>query len=275
MKYSSEEEFLNSYNPDKFDRLSMTADILVISVSNKEKTNTRGNDNKVMSILLVKREGYPFKDRYCLPGGFLNPKDETLEECAKRVLKSETNLEDIYLEQLYTFDSINRDPRMRVVSTSFVSLIDKNKLTNMINKNASWFDIESITEKDNIVSIKLNNGTCSFELKIKQELRDKTTDRYKYTGLDNKLIAFDHDIVILTGLNRIRNKLSYTDIVFNMMPEYFTLKELQQVYEIILGKKLLDPAFRRMIMDKVVKTDLMESGIGHRPSALYKYIKNF
>lgn len=275
MKYNSEEEFLNSYNPDKFDRLSMTADILVISVSNKEKTNTRGNDNKVMSILLVKREGYPFKDRYCLPGGFLNPKDETLEECAKRVLKSETNLEDIYLEQLYTFDSINRDPRMRVVSTSFVSLIDKNKLTNMINQNASWFDIESITEKDNIVSIKLNNGTCSFELKIKQELRDKTTDRYKYTGLDNKLIAFDHDIVILTGLNRIRNKLSYTDIVFNMMPEYFTLKELQQVYEIILGKKLLDPAFRRMIMDKVVKTDLMESGIGHRPSALYKYIKNF
>lgn len=275
MKYSSEEEFLNSYNPDKFDRLSMTADILVISVSNKEKTNTRGNDNKVMSILLVKREGYPFKDRYCLPGGFLNPKDETLEECAKRVLKSETNLEDIYLEQLYTFDSINRDPRMRVVSTSFVSLIDKNKITNMINKNASWFDIESITEKDNIVSIKLNNGTCSFELKIKQELRDKTTDRYKYIGLDNKLIAFDHDIVILTGLNRIRNKLSYTDIVFNMMPEYFTLKELQQVYEIILGKKLLDPAFRRMIMDKVVKTDLMESGIGHRPSALYKYIKNF
>ena len=275
MKYSSEEEFLNSYNPDKFDRLSMTADILVISVSNREKTNTRGNDNKVMSILLVKREGYPFKDRYCLPGGFLNPKDETLEECAKRVLKSETNLEDIYLEQLYTFDSINRDPRMRVVSTSFVSLIDKNKITNMINKNASWFDIESITEKDNIVSIKLNNGTCSFELKIKQELRDKTTDRYKYIGLDNKLIAFDHDIVILSGLNRIRNKLSYTDIVFNMMPEYFTLKDLQQVYEIILGKKLLDPAFRRMIMDKVVKTDLMESGIGHRPSALYKYIKNF
>lgn len=274
MKYSSEEEFLNNYNPDKFDRLSMTADILVISVSNKEKTNTRGNDNKVMSILLVKREGYPFKDRYCLPGGFLNPKDETLEECAKRVLKSETNLEDIYLEQLYTFDSINRDPRMRVVSTSFVSLIDKNKLTNMINKNASWFDIESITEKANIVSIKLNNGTCSFELKIKQEIRDKTTDRYKYTGLDNKSIAFDHDIVILTGLNRIRNKLSYTDIVFNMMPEYFTLKDLQQVYEIILGKKLLDPAFRRMIIDKVVKTDLKESGIGHRPSVLYKYIKN-
>ena len=228
-----------------------------------------------MSILLVKREGYPFKDRYCLPGGFLNPKDETLEECAKRVLKKETNLDNIYLEQLYTFDSINRDPRMRVVSTSFVSLIDKNRLTNMINKNASWFDIESIKEEDNIISINLNNGSEKINIKIKQELKDKTTDRYKYTGINNKAIAFDHDIVIISGLNRIRNKLSYTDIVFNMMPEYFTLKDLQQVYEIILGKKLLDPAFRRMISDKVIKTDLMESGIGHRPSVLYKYIKNF
>ena len=271
MDYKNEKEFLDNYNSDNFDKLSMTADILVISVSNKEKTNTRGNDNKVMSILLVKRENYPFKDRYCLPGGFLNPKDETLEECAKRVLKKETNLEDIYLEQLYTFDSIDRDPRMRVVSTSFVSLIDKSKLTNMINKNASWFDIEDILEEDNIVSIRLNNGSDVINLKIKKELKDKTTDRYKFMGINNTSIAFDHDIVILSGLNRIRNKLSYTDIVFNMMPEYFTLKDLQQVYEIILGKKLLDPAFRRMIMDKVEKTNKMESGIGHRPSALYKY----
>ena len=69
--FNSEKEFLDNYDSNKFDKLSMTADILVISVSNKEKTNTRGNDNKVMSILLVKREGYPFKDRYCLPGGFL------------------------------------------------------------------------------------------------------------------------------------------------------------------------------------------------------------
>lgn len=275
MNEMTEAEFLKNYDSSKFDKLSMTADICLISVSDVLKKDYRRTNGKVMSILLVKRDTHPFKDKWCLPGGFLSPKDETLEECAKRILKTETNLSDIYLEQLYTFDSINRDPRMRVVSTSFVSLIDKNKITNMINKNASWFDIESITEKDNIVSIKLNNGTCSFELKIKQELRDKTTDRYKYIGLDNKLIAFDHDIVILSGLNRIRNKLSYTDIVFNMMPEYFTLKDLQQVYEIILGKKLLDPAFRRMIMDKVVKTDLMESGIGHRPSALYKYIKNF
>lgn len=275
MNYKSEKEFLKDYNPNDFDRLSMTADILLISVSNKETINTRKNDEKVMSILLVKRQDYPYKNKYCLPGGFLNPKNEILEDCAKRVLKSETNLEDIYLEQLYTFDSLDRDPRTRVISTSFVALIDKNKLTNMINPNAKWFDIESITEENNLVTIKLINESDKIILKIKKELKEKTTDRYKYIGIDNKDIAFDHDIVILSGLNRIRNKLNYTDIVFNMMPEYFTLKELQKVYEVILGKNLLDPAFRRMIKDKVDKTDKMETGIGHRPSVLYKYKNNF
>ena len=73
---------------------------------------------------------------------------------------------------------------------------------------------------------------------------------------------------------RIRNKVNYTDIVFNMMPEYFTLGELQQVYEVILNKKLLDPAFRRIIADKVVKTKKMRTGGGHRPSYLFKYKGN-
>ena len=87
----------------------------------------------------------------------------------------------------------------------------------------------------------------------------------------NKMLAFDHPQVILSGLERLRNKVSYTDIVFNMMPELFTLSELQQVYEVILGKKLLDPAFRRIIADKVEKTDKMKTGGGHRPSVLFKY----
>ena len=72
-------------------------------------------------------------------------------------------------------------------------------------------------------------------------------------------------------MERLRNKLEYTDIVFNMMPEYFTLGELQQVYEVIQNKKLLDPAFRRIIADKVIKTDKMRTGEGHRPSYLFKY----
>ena len=120
--YNSEEEFLKAYDPNEFERLSVTTDILIFSVSDKEKNNYRKANEKIMSILLVKRDNYPFKDRWCLPGGFLDPKTETLLDTTKRVLKSETNLEDIYLEQLYTFDCINRDPRMRVLSTTFMAL---------------------------------------------------------------------------------------------------------------------------------------------------------
>ena len=204
-------------------------------------------------------------------GGFLNPKTETLAECAKNVLKRETNLSNIYLEQLYTYDAIDRDPRTRVVSTSYIALVDKNKLTDMINKNASWFDVVLLEEKNNIVDITLDNGTETIHLAIKKELREKTTDRYRFVEAKNEDIAFDHALVILAGIERLRNKLNYTDIVFNMMPEYFTLGELQQVYEVILNKKLLDPAFRRIIASKVEKTKKMKTGEGHRPSVLFKY----
>ena len=272
--YKSEEDFLKDYDSSIYEKLSITADILLISISNKEKTDYRKNNQKKMSILLVKREEYPYKDRWCLPGGFIDPNNETLEDCANRVLKSETNLENIYLEQLYTFDSINRDPRMRIISTSYIGLIDKNKVTNIINDKAKWFDITKLEEKDNVVSIELNNGVDNIIIKVKKELVDKTTSKYKYIGLDNNEVAFDHDIVIVSGIERLRNKINYTDIVFNMMPKYFTLKELQQVYEVILCKKLLDPAFRRIIKDKVEETDKYETNIGHRPSRLYKYKYN-
>ena len=270
MKYQSEEEFLNNYHASDYDQLSMTADILVLSVSTKDTSNYRKNEEKRMSILLVKREDYPYKGKWCLPGGFLNPKTETLEECARRVLKRETNLSDIYLEQLYTFDQINRDPRLRVVSTSYFALVDKNKLKEKV-ENASWFDIIKMDEKKNVVSFQLDNGEEKIVFKIRKVLKEKTSDRYQYEREENSSLAFDHDIVILAGIERIRNKIEYTDIVFHMMPEYFTLGELQQVYEVILNKKLLDPAFRRMIANKVRKTERKKTGEGHRPSYLYCY----
>ena len=157
-KYNSEKEFLENYDVTKFDRLSMSSDILLVSVSNQDSINYRKTSKKMISILLVKRKDFPFKEKWCLPGGFLNPKNETLDECAKNVLKRETNLSNIYLEQLYTFDDIKRDPRTRVVSTSYVALVDKNKLTNKLNKDASWFDITEIEEIDNIVKVTLYNG---------------------------------------------------------------------------------------------------------------------
>ena len=271
--YNSEEEFLKDYDSSIFEKLSMTADILLVSVSDQEQSNYRKTSKKMMSILLCKRDEYPYKGKWCLPGGFLDVKKDTLEECAKKVLKRETNLEDIYLEQLYTFDGIDRDPRLRVVSTSYVALVDKNQLIQKV-ENASWFDVTLIDEKDDLVELTLDNGEELITFKIKKTLKEKTTDRYQFSVVENEKIAFDHPIVILSGLMRIRNKISYTDIVFNMMPEYFTLGELQQVYEVILNKKLLDPAFRRIIADKVVNTKKMRTGGGHRPSYLFKYKGN-
>ena len=270
MEYKSEEEFLKYYNPNDYDLLSLSTDILIFSVSTEEKTNYRKVDKMKMSVLLIKRDTYPFKDKWCLPGGFVDI-NENLDDAPKRILKKETNIDDIYLEQLYTYGSVDRDPRMRVVSTSYMALIDKQRLSNNISNNASWFDISLCKEKDNIVDVVLNNGTDTIKFSIKKVLREKTTDRYSFKIVDNKSLAFDNPLVIYAGLERLKNKLEYTDIVFNMMPEYFTLGDLQRVYEVILGKTLLAPAFRRIIADKVEKTDKIRQGGGHRPSVLFRY----
>lgn len=267
--YKSEEEFLKNYNKNDFDLLSVTTDILVLSISNEENENYRKTTKKHMSVLLVKRDNYPFKDKWCLPGGFVGI-DEDLEDSPKRILKKETNLENIYLEQLYTFGSVKRDPRMRVLSTSYMALVDKNLLNNNLAPNASWFNIKYFDDNDSVLVL-LDNGNEQLKFKLKKILREKTSDSYSYIIEENNDVAFDHALIIYTGIERLKKKISYTDIAFNLMPEYFTLGDLQQVYEVILNKELLDPAFRRIIANKVVKTEKVKKGEGHRPSVLFKY----
>ena len=271
MLYKSEEEFLKAYNPNDYDRISLTTDILILSISDEEVSNYRKSSKKYMSVLLVKRDDYPYKDKWCLPGGFLDV-NEDLEDCPRRILARETNLHDIYLEQLYTYGGVNRDPRMRIVSTSYMALVDKNRLTDKLSDNASWFNISYFEEDDNVLVV-LDNGTDTIKFKIKKTLRELTTDRYKFDIVENDDLAFDHPLVIWAGIERLKNKISYTDVVFNMMPELFALGDLQQVYEVILNKKLLDPAFRRIIADKVEKTEFVKTGAGHRPSVLFRYKK--
>lgn len=270
--YSSEEEFLKNYDSSQFEKLSMTADTLIFSVADEEVGNYRKLPEKKFSVLLVKRNSYPFKDKWCLPGGFVRI-DETLDDAAKRILKTETNLKDIYMEQLYTFGDVNRDPRMRIVSVSYMALVDKNRLKDHLSNNASWFTMH-ILEDEKEIQVTFDNTIENFSITIEKKLKDQTTDRYEYIVKKNSMLAFDHAKVIVSGISRLKNKVGYTDIVFNMMPEDFTLGELQQVYEVILDKKLLDPAFRRIIKDKVVKTDKVKTGGGHRPSILFQYKKN-
>ena len=271
-EYHSEEEFLRDYDPSQFDRLALTADVLIYSVSSEETGNYRKLSEKKFSVLLVKRNTYPFKDKWCLPGGFLRV-DETIDEAAKRILETETNLKNIYMEQLYTFGDVNRDPRMRIVSTAYIALVDKNRLNDHLPENASWFTMH-ILEDDEEIQVTFDNGSENFSIVVGKRLKSPTSDRYEYFVKKDDHLAFDHAKVIVSGISRLKNKVEYTDIVFNMMPEFFTLGELQQVYEVILGKKLLDPAFRRIIAKKTVKTDKVQTGGGHRPSALFRYNRN-
>lgn len=269
-EYKNEEEFLKDYNPRDYPSIACTTDILVFGISSVLSSNYKKLDDKKMSVLLVKRDTYPFKDKWCLPGGFVGV-NETLDEAAIKILKKETGISNIYLEQLYTFSGIDRDPRMRVLSASYMALIDKDKITDNLSSNSLWFDISNISQENNIVKITLSNDKETIDFSIEKHLKELTTDRYSFKIHDNKYLAFDNPLVILSGIERLKNKIEYTDIVFNMMPEYFTLGELQRVYEVILRKKLLDPAFRRIIANKVIPTDKYKTGEGHRPSRLFKY----
>lgn len=268
-EYKSEEEFLKDYDSSQFEKLSLTADMAIFSVSSENTNNYRKLSKKKFSVLLVKRTTYPFKDKWCLPGGFVGI-DESIDDAAARILNRETNLHNIYMEQLYTFGEVKRDPRMRIVSTAYIALVDKNKLEDCLFPNASWFSMD-ILEDEKEIQVSFDNGNEQFSVVISKKLKSPTSDRYQYVIKKDDHLAFDHAKVIVSGISRLKNKISYTDIVFNMMGEYFTLGELQQVYEVILGKELLDPAFRRIIADKVEKTDMVKTGGGHRPSVMYRY----
>ena len=253
----------------KIDSFAFSTDILIFSVSEGETKTCRSLSNKYFSILLVKRTKEPYKGMWCLPGGFVK-QEETIDMAADRVLIKETNLHNIYKEQLYTFGELDRDPRARVISTAYMALIDQKRIVDKLSEEASWFNIH-LEENGNQVKVVLENGEDEITFTIEKELEDKTTRKCKYKIIDNENIAFDHAQILMTGIDRMKNKIQDTDIVFNLMPEYFTLGELQQIYEVIIGKKLLDPAFRRIIADKVEKTDKTIKTGGHRPSVMYKY----
>lgn len=271
MNNNKEEKFLEEYDSTSYEKLSLATDVIIFSISTQKRQDYKKLKEKKISVLLTKRNSYPFKDMWSLPGGFVKI-DETIEEAAKRVLKEKTNLSNIYMEQLYTFGDVNRDPRMRIVSTSYLALVDKTRIKEKLLKEASWFDID-MEETENAVTLNFSNEEESFKVKTKKKILNKTSGQFKYTVSKSDNMAFDHAEIIATAINRIRNKIEYTDIAFNLLGEYFTLGELQQIYEVILGKKLLDPAFRRIIADKVEKTDQYLNTGGHRPSVLYKYKK--
>lgn len=263
----SEKKFLEDYKKQVFEKVSVTTDLLIFSVSDAPGSSYRKLAEKNFSIFLVNRGDHPSKGKWGLPGGFVDV-DKSLEETANEVLKRKTGFSNLYIEQLYTFGNVKRDPRTRIISTAYMSLIDKNRLSKEISESENWFNIT--VEEDKSFTLKnINDENIKFTFSLPE------TDGVFQPNINSEIIggdqlAFDHALIIAAGILRLKNKLEYTDLVFHLMPETFTLTELQQVYEAILGKKLLAPAFRRMIASQVEKTGEIRQGAGHRPSALFK-----
>ena len=195
-----------------------------------------GLDEADLKVLLVQRDLPPFKDRWALPGGFVRM-EESVDDAARRELREETgiSLDDVYLEQLYTFGTPNRDPRGRVVSVAYyalVNLADHRVQAATDARDAAWFSVS-----------------------------------------DTPSLAFDHDEILAAALERLKGKVRYQPIGFELLPPKFTLSQLQRLYETVLERQLDKRNFRKKIlsMGVLVETDEVQTDVAHRAARLYRF----
>jgi len=193
-----------------------------------------GVDEGDLSVLLVRRGIEPFQGRWVLPGGFVHM-DETLEEAARRELEEEAGLTKVYLEQLYTFGAIGRDPRERVVTVAYYALV---KLTDhkvraaTDAREAAWFSVH-----------------------------------------DMPRLAFDHEDIVEKAVERLRGKVRYAPLGFELLPKKFTLTQLQRVYEAVLDRELDKRNFRKKVLATglLIELDEVEQDVAHRAARLYAF----
>ncbi|MDZ4834290.1 MAG: NUDIX domain-containing protein [Candidatus Melainabacteria bacterium] len=188
-----------------------------------------------LEILLVKRKYDPFKSSWALPGGFITEKDETLDAAAQRELVEETNVSNVYLEQLYSFGDKGRDPRGRVVTVSYLALLQEEELEIKASSDASgvaWWPVKELPA-----------------------------------------LAFDHAAIIAYGLKRLKYKIEYTPAAFSLLPTKFTLRDLQIVYEAILGHEIDNRNFRKKFLGAGILRQLDETSqeTSFRPARLYEF----
>ena len=269
----TEEEFLASYRPGDFERPSVAADMVIFAVTDRREENYRKIPEKELRLLLIRRGGHPYLGCWALPGGFVRP-TETADQAAMRELREETGLDQVYLEQLYMFSQPGRDPRTWVMSCSYMALIDGNSVKVQAGDDAdqaAWFKVSCrpAGEREGIRmwELTLTHG----DIVLKSVLEKAERDTFVQCRIaDRGGLAFDHGQIIACGLERLRGKLRYTDAVFHLMPEYFTLTQLKQVYEVILERQLPAAAFRRKMAPMVEETRQYTENEGHRPSRLYR-----
>ncbi len=191
-------------------------------------------DSDALKVMLVKRAEEPFAGCWSLPGGFLK-QGESLEEAAMRVLKDKASVGDVYLEQLYTFGSPDRDPRARVITVTYFALIPWKRLS--------------------------------------QPDSQKITDLTWASVHHLPRLAFDHKAILQYAVRRLRAKAGYSNIVYGLLPEQFRLSELQSMYEAILNEKLDKRNFRKRMLASglLQETGKREVAGAHRPAMLYTF----
>ncbi len=193
-----------------------------------------GFDETDLKVLLIQRDIEPFRGGWALPGGFVHV-DETLEEAALRELREETGLARVYLEQLYTFGAVARDPRERVVTVAYyalVKLLDHRVQAATDARSAAWFAVD-----------------------------------------DLPTLAFDHDAIVAAALARLQAKVRYQPIGFELLPPKFTLTQLQCMYETILERELDKRNFRKKVLTLGILQELdeVERDVAHRAARLYRF----
>jgi 8-oxo-dGTP diphosphatase len=193
-----------------------------------------GLDEQELKVMLIQRGLPPFEGKWALPGGFVRV-DETLDEAARRELEEETGLRRIFLEQLYTFSELDRDPRERVVSVAYYALVnlrDHQVHAATDARDAGWFGVHDVPS-----------------------------------------LAFDHAGILRRALERLRGKLRYRPVGFELLPRKFTLSELQHLYELVLERKLDKRNFRKRVlaMDLLAETDEVQRDVAHRAARLYRF----
>ncbi|MCB0631055.1 MAG: NUDIX hydrolase [Lewinella sp.] len=194
------------------------------------------DESSKLKILLIQRALEPFKGAWALPGGFVDM-EEDLEEAALRELREETGVKDVFIEQLFTFGKPGRDPRGRVVSVAYYALV-----------NLSEHPVQAASDADHVEWFELD---------------------------ELPRLAFDHDQIVQVAVNRLRSKVRYQPIGFELLPENFTLSQLQKLYETVLGVKQLNKRnFRTRILKMGVLNEVgKQEGVAHRPAVLYRFDK--
>lgn len=236
----TEADFLDDYDAGAFERPSVTVDLVLLGLHEGRPT-----------ALLVKRGQHPFAGQWALPGGFVGI-DEGIDEAAKRILHDKAGIRSAHLEQLYTFGSVKRDPRMRIISVTYLGLLANDAFESALKETPSLLpagiDVPWPGEKGGPVE-------------VQSPSREPLT------------LAFDHADILAMAILRLRGKLDYSDVGFAWLPEHFTLRQLQDVHETILGISLNKPAFRRRMLDKgwIEGTGERETGASFRPAELYRH----